>query len=216
MGRRRNYIRFGTKSRKRNNVNTDSLFTFLWKLIILPFTLLAIIGRIIKPLASKLLSTEGLIKRKQKNKKEDYSYRKKYLLTKNEYIFFKTLKPIADELNLIVLTKIRMADLLTPAYHYKSKEYYGAFQKIKAKHVDFALALPNNCAVVLLIELDDNSHDTEDRRERDEFCDTIYANCGYSLLHVRSTRYLKEQIVELLGKNIPEATESAEENDKEI
>lgn len=43
---------------------------------------------------------------------EKLPYRKKYLLTKNEYGFYKNLKEIADKYGYAVLAKIRFADLV--------------------------------------------------------------------------------------------------------
>ena len=127
----------------------------------------------------------------------DYRYKRKYLLTKNEWYFYKALKPIADELGYIVLTKIRMADLVEPNEP-NEKMKYGAFQRIKAKHVDFALAKAENCEVVILIELDDNSHNDHDQLERDAFCDRVYRDCGYKILRTRGTADLRQRILGMI------------------
>lgn len=42
-------------------------------------------------------------------------YHRRYLLTGNELYFYLQLKPIADKLGLVVLSKIRMADLVEPS-----------------------------------------------------------------------------------------------------
>lgn len=125
-------------------------------------------------------------------------YSKKFLLTKNEYKFYKELKSIADELGLTILSKIRMADLVE-SNEQESFEYQKAFSKIKAKHVDFALADPDNLYIKLLIELDDASHEKEDRIKRDEFVEKVYKEAGYKLLRVKNdTSYLREKIIEEL------------------
>lgn len=125
-------------------------------------------------------------------------YSKKFLLTKNEYKFYKELKSIADELGLTILSKIRMADLVE-SNEQESFEYQKAFSKIKAKHVDFALADPENLYVRLLIELDDVSHEQEDRIKRDEFVEKVYKEAGYKLLRVKNdTSCLREKIIEQL------------------
>lgn len=138
----------------------------------------------------------------------DYRYKRKYLLTKNEWYFYKALKPIADELGYIVLSKIRMADLVEPNEP-NEKMKYGAFQKIKAKHVDFALAKAENCEVVILIELDDNSHNDHDQLERDAFCDRVYRDCGYKVLRTRGTADLRQRILRMIQ---PEAYEQRPTN----
>ena len=38
--------------------------------------------------------------------RNDYPYKRKYLLTKNEFYFYKRLRPIAEKYNLNILTKI--------------------------------------------------------------------------------------------------------------
>ena len=63
--------------------------------------------------------------------------------------------------------------------------------KINKKHIDFALAKQENLQIVLLIELDDNSHNNS---ERDEFIEKLYNQTGYKLLRVRGEANLKEAI----------------------
>lgn len=123
-------------------------------------------------------------------------YRRKYLLTRNELYFYKELKKVADKLNLSVLAKIRMADLVEPA-NYDNK----GFAKIKAKHVDFALCNPENMYVLLLIELDDNSHNSTKRAERDAFVEAVYEQTGYTLMRACGTQGLEAKITALLQQN---------------
>ena len=40
--------------------------------------------------------------------------------------------------------------------------------------------------VLLILELDDSSHDTETRKQRDTFVDSVLTGSGYRILHVRS------------------------------
>lgn len=139
---------------------------------------------------------------------KDLPYNKKFLLTKNEWAFYKSLKPIADELKLTVLAKVRLADLVEVNVSDK-KDYIKYFNKINKKHVDFILAKPENLQIELLIELDDNSHN-EKQKERDSFTEALYSKTGYKLLRVRGAQGLKEKITEKLGMK-PE--ENAEKQD---
>lgn len=127
----------------------------------------------------------------------EYHYRSKYFLTKNEYYFYKALKPIADAFDLTILSKVRMADLVEPTCPYNSKQYKYSFAKIKSKHVDFVLADPANLRPKLLIELDDSSHDYGDR---DEFVNAAYEEAGYKILHVRGPAGLEAKISAMLEK----------------
>ncbi len=146
------------------------------------------------------------IKKKQKentyNENDCLPYEKTYLLTKNELQFYKNLKPITDELGFVILSKIRLADLIkVNSNDKKVRQKY--FNKINSKHIDFALAKPNNLEIVLLIELDDNSHDYE-QRERDIFINKLYDKTGYKLLRVRGSGNLKEKIEEIIKPKVEE------------
>ena len=140
---------------------------------------------------------KGLLNPKAKEEEYIPQYRRKYLLTKHELEFYKELKKVADKLNLSILTKIRMADLVEAI----NNDYRG-FAKIKAKHIDFALCNPENMYVLLLIELDDKSHQRQDRIERDEFVEQVYMETGYKLLRVTSTYNLEKAITEALQPEI--------------
>lgn len=127
---------------------------------------------------------------------ENLPYKKKLLLTKNEWSFYKGLKPIADELGFSVLAKVRLADLVEVNVK-DNKEYMKFFNKINKKHIDFILAKPENLQVVLLIELDDNSHDYK-QKERDDFIEAIFNQTGYKLLRVKGSVDIKQKIENIL------------------
>ncbi len=124
-------------------------------------------------------------------------YKKKLLLTKNEWAFYKGLKPVADELGYSVLAKIRVADLVEVNVK-DNNDFMKYYNKINKKHIDFVLAKPENLQIELLIELDDGSHDSK-QKSRDEFVDALYKQTGYKLLRVRGAGGIKEKIEELLN-----------------
>lgn len=140
------------------------------------------------------------------------TYRKRCLLTKNEFYFYHHLKPIAEELGFIILTKIRMADLVEPTAS-NNREYYSAFGKVKAKHVDFALVHPQTLYVELLIELDDSSH--KPGNERDAFVEQVYRSTGYTLLRVTTVQNLREYILSVVAPNKVKPKESTEPKPQE-
>lgn len=127
-------------------------------------------------------------------------YKKKLLLTKNEWAFYKELKPIADEMKLSVLAKIRVADLVEVDSSVNKSEWQKYFNKINKKHIDFALANPANLRIELLIELDDNSHNNA-QIERDKFVEELYKKTGYPFLRTRGTGDLKNKISAALNVN---------------
>lgn len=123
-------------------------------------------------------------------------YKKRPLLTKNEWNFYKGLKPAADELGYSILAKIRVADLVEVTAKDRS-EWQTYFNKVNKKHIDFALAKPENLEVELLIELDDSTHD-ELQKERDQFINELYSQTEYKLLRVRNNKNIKEKIENIL------------------
>lgn len=125
---------------------------------------------------------------------EKIPYIRKNLMTKNEWSFYKQLKPVADEFNLSILCKTRVADLVDIEKGLSKSEWQTAFNRINKKHIDFILCKPENLYPVLLIELDDNSHDTEKGKQRDEFVEKVLDKAGYKLFRTRGNANLKEQI----------------------
>lgn len=145
---------------------------------------------------------------------ENLPYKKKLLLTKNEWAFYKSLKPIADELGYSVLAKIRVADLVEVNVK-DSKDFMKYFNKINKKHVDFILAKPENLQIELLIELDDNSHNSA-QKQRDEFVETLYKQTGYKLLRVKGAGELKEKIIECTNVVNDDASDSSTPCEKDF
>lgn len=109
-----------------------------------------------------------------------YPYHRKNLLTQNEYRFYQRLKAITEPLNLQILAKIRLADLIEVNKGLENKQWGMYFGKIKAKHIDFAIA--EDMKIIALVELDDYTHQRADRQERDIFVNDVLAQTGYVLI----------------------------------
>ncbi len=87
-----------------------------------------------------------------------------------------------------------MLDLVTPVKG--NPKYKTYFYKVQAKHVDFVLC-DEKLVARCVIELDDKSHDTEERQKRDSFVDEVLKSVGYKIIHTRAiTDDLKKQINE--------------------
>ena len=121
---------------------------------------------------------------KEESEQIDYtvSYQKKYLLTKNEWYEYKKLKQYADQSNLIICPKVRLLDIIEPRKGEGS--YMSLLGKVQSKHVDF-LVCDQNLHILGVLELDDNSHNETERKERDEFVNQILQSVGYKVLHTR-------------------------------
>lgn len=107
------------------------------------------------------------------------SYQPQYLMTINEKLQYKKLKQWANQHNLIVFCKVRMLDLVTPRKN--QDNYKGALWKIQAKHVDFVIC-DKDIRVKCIVEINDKSHNRQDRTERDNFVSEVLQACGYKVL----------------------------------
>lgn len=173
---------------------------------------IVIVGIIVCPVF-RVLKTQSELPDKNLGK---IPYRKRSLLTKNEYWFYKSLKETADKYGYGILTKIRLADLVEVSGEADRSEYMKYFAKIKAKHIDFILCKKENLYPELLIELNDNSHKAEDRIKRDEFVRKIAEKVGYKIIFVSGTQNLEELITKALeikntNNNDPPVAEDTEE-----
>ena len=80
------------------------------------------------------------------------------------------------------------------------KNWQTAFNKIKAKHIDFVLCENQTFKPKLVIELGDKSHITEKRIQRDQFVDEALKSAHLQIIHTYGTQNLKDKIIEALNK----------------
>ena len=112
------------------------------------------------------------------------------------------LKPILEGEGLRICPKVRLLDLVEPKKGTDGKQRQTLLNKIQSKHVDFAIC-DEKLNVLLILELDDSSHDTETRKQRDTFVDSVLTGSGYKILHVRSFEAELGAIQEVLGVEQP-------------
>ena len=141
-------------------------------------------------------------KGKEKKEREKYPYFKKnYLLTRAESSFFRILEQ-ATENKYYIFPQIRISNLL---YVKANKRDFFYFQsKIKYKSVDFVLTDKDYLNPLLAIELDDSTHNRNDRTERDDFVENAFKDAGLPLLRIKCSHSydinnLKAQIEELIS-----------------
>ena len=130
-------------------------------------------------------------------------YRRIPLLTRNEYNNYLLLRNYAAAHDLIILAKIRLADLIEPKPEPNRTIWQKRFNMISSKHVDFALC-DRDMNVLIIIELDDSSHRRPDRQARDRFVDAVLKNSGYKILHISAFEYATlNELNNLLGYGEP-------------
>jgi len=124
-------------------------------------------------------------------------YRQKAFLSPAERSFLGVLSQAAGE-DWRVFAKVRIADVLTPEKGLNRSRWQSAFNAISAKHFDFLLCDPTDCAPKLAIELDDKSHETNKARRRDRLVESACESAGLPLLRVKAARAY--QIAEIRGQ----------------
>lgn len=130
---------------------------------------------------------------------QDMPYKERYILTKNEYIFYNELKKIAEEMGWIICPKVGLKEL----FEVTTKEgYMTHFGRISQKHVDFIIC-KNDLKPIFAIELDDNSHNTDKAKQSDAFKNEIFKKSSVKLVRIKACReYSKEYIM----RNLVEQT----------
>jgi hypothetical protein len=111
-------------------------------------------------------------------------YRKTYsLMTFQERKFYRTvlLKELGS--HYLIFSKVRLGDLIWIANEPTEKKRYS--NQIQCKHIDFVLCDKSTLEPVLVIELDDSSHDQYDRRESDQIKNHVCAEANLPLLRIK-------------------------------
>jgi len=109
--------------------------------------------------------------------------RRNYFFSAAERSFYEVIRRLLPQHT--VFAKVGLSDVIRVAKGAPSWRSY--HNKIDRKHLDFVIC-DADLAPVVAVELDDSSHDAEERRERDEFVDQALAAAGLTIIHVRAKR----------------------------
>ena len=121
--------------------------------------------------------------------------KRKYFFSAAERSFYEILKRLASAEH-TVFAKVRLADLVCVSKG--ADAWQSHFNRINRKYLDFVLC-NRDLAPVVAIELDDASHDEEDRDPRDKFVDQVLA-AALPILRVRAKRaYNLDEVRRLLS-----------------
>jgi predicted RNA-binding Zn-ribbon protein involved in translation (DUF1610 family) len=113
-------------------------------------------------------------------------------LSPAELSYFMVLRSVLGP-KAAICTKVRLADLLFVARPHENMSYVN---RISSKHVDFLICDASTMRPVVAIELDDASHDRNDRRLRDAFVDDALEAAGLPLVRViPRSQYSYEEVV---------------------
>lgn len=136
------------------------------------------------------LRTNNLQIKKAENKVVDYNHEwlpyklKDSVMTNREKIMYTILAEYCTKNNLVLLSKVRIADFVEPIHKNNQRNFYHWFNRISAKHVDFLICDPKAFRPKAAIELDDSTHFYKTRKERDIFVDNVYRSVELPILHL--------------------------------
>ena len=122
----------------------------------------------------------------------------KYFFSAAERSFYEILRRLVP--GHTVFAKVRLADLV----HVKNgtMAWQSHFNRIDRKHLDFVLC-DSDLAPVVAIELDDRSHDDENRQSRDQFVDQVLASVSLPIVRLRAKHtYKLEEIRRMLSPHV--------------
>jgi len=120
----------------------------------------------------------------QKESKAKYSYReKKYLLTQAENEFFHILQE-AIEGKYLIFPQIHISSLVDEKV--KGQNWRGAWAHIDRWSVDFVLCSKGDYRPIFAIELDDSSHEREDKIKRDVEVERIFKEINLPLIRFKN------------------------------
>lgn len=126
-----------------------------------------------KNIIYKILKYLGLIKEKQEKEKKETIYIQKPIMTEYEYKFYQMLKELEDKY--IVVPQLNLAAI---AKKINNNKYYSEL----FRNIDFAIFSKDYKSLLLLIEINDQSHEKYKRKDRDLKVKKICNDIGIKLI----------------------------------
>ncbi len=102
--------------------------------------------------------------------------------TKAERSFFGVLQQTFEP-HYRIFGKVRLADIIKVKSGLSQSTRQSMLNKITNKHIDFIVCDSKTLAVICAIELDDSSHQKEDRKHRDDFVDHAFQLAEIPIIH---------------------------------
>lgn len=133
-------------------------------------------------------------------------------LTKAEYSFFKVAQKVLGE-DFMLCPQVSLSSIF---FITDQQQFTPAFNRIARKRVDFIVCDAVTMKILFGIELDDSSHQREDRIERDDFVNRVFQAACLPLVHVKvresyMTSELEVLFEDVLGLGTKEPAQQKEE-----
>ena len=134
--------------------------------------------------------------------KSNNIYSIKSLMTKYEKYFYDIFIELEDELNIEIMPQVNLASIIDKTSNYK-------YRNELFRNIDFGIFTKNYDKLLLLIEINDNTHNAKKRKVIDKKVDSMINKTGIKLIKFYSNYpnkkdYVKQRIKEELNKIIRE------------
>lgn len=147
-----------------------------------------------------LLLLKVLFGKKKESTRPILYMRRDALFTAAERSFLSVLDR-ANDGRYRIFGKVRIADVLMPIRGLEKSTWTKAFNRISAKHFDFVLCDPQTLEVKAVIELNDKSHSSGRRVERDRLIERACAEAGLALRAIKARRgYSLEAVKQIVSE----------------
>ena len=139
-------------------------------------------------IAIKLNNPQNLIYKNNKIDKNDITNytSKKYVMTKTELQFFRELKKITDEIDLLIFPQVQLEKIIQVKDNNFSQR-----NRIKSRTIDFTIVNNHNCKIIACIELDDYTHNRIKSIKNDEFKNKLFNQVNIPLIRIKVNNYYK-------------------------
>lgn len=171
--------------------------------LILIIILLIIVVLILKKYFPKIF--EQILEITKDTKKQEnkpiYGYKcKDFLMTKSEHEFFDILIDIAGD-QYYIFPQIHLSTFLDNKI--VGQNWRAAFKHINEKSVDYIICDKSYIKPIIAIELDDKTHEKDDRKERDYEVERILKEAGLILLRFKNNGFFnREEIKESISEKL--------------
>jgi hypothetical protein len=150
-----------------------------------------------------LLGSREELEKSDKTEKVKYRYTKRrYLMTLAEHDCYKLLlRGLGDKY--FIFAQVHLPQIVTEKM--SRQNWTAARWHIDRKSVDFVIASRDTVSPLLAIELDDWSHNREDRQERDREVERILEEADIPLLRITDMENLVARVERKLGATQPQS-----------
>lgn len=120
--------------------------------------------------------------------KVNSNYSKKQLMTKYERYFYDILIELKSEFDIEIMPQLNLASIINKEGNYK-------YRNELFRNIDFGIFSKDYNELILLIEINDKTHNNYNRRKRDIKVDNIVGNAGIKLIKFYSSYPNKKDYV---------------------